>query len=1792
MKHQPLTPWAGGIRAVVMSLSWWLAVTPLHAQIVNDGATRTLVNVTNNITGTVTVGTNGSFTLLTLADNALLTNSTHGVIGRNATAQFNEVRLLGASARWLMGNNLFVDSNGAGNRLVVSGGAFLNNNSGVLGNGASSSNNFALITGSGSFWTNRSDLRVGVFGRDNLLVISNGARVISFGGDLGSQPGGSNNLVVVTGSGSVWTNVLGGWVSVGAGERGNRLIIEAGGQVSGDSGVVGAGAFGGDSEALVTGPGSLWSSRTDLAVGLNPSNNRLVVSNGAAVTAGNNGRLGAVTGATNNVVVVTGTGSQWSNQFDLYVGEGGPRNRMEVSNGGRVVSSNTYIGYFGASNVALVTGAGSVWSNRAGMFVGHAGPGNQLLVSNGGLVISSNTVLGVLGSSSNNLLRVSGVGSFWSNRSLFTVGQQGRGNRLEVRDGGRLSLTSGDVGQSLGSDGNEVLIADAGSVLDVGFFVFGNFGAGNRLRITGGGSLKSGIAAIGRNGTGLNNEAIIADAGSSFSSDLLYLGSSGSGVLLLTNGGTFQSPNADTLVGPQGIIMGFSPASTNNRIVVDGGTLRAANVRIDSTLDIRGGTNVLNAGLIDADRLIMTNAPGRFEFKGGTLITRGAFLTNGSGMVVGAAGGGSAFWDVQPGPSDHYVSLGVVVGNASPFNQMLISDGALLTNGVGGFIGLGGGANGNTATVIGPGSRWQVAGQVNTGAGGSLNTLTVSDGGRVDATNGIVGDAGSGNEMQISSGGLVVSGSGSIGRAAAASANTAQITDAGSRWLVGSDLFVGNSGSGNRLVVSGGGLVDDLIGWVGNSAGSSNNLALVSGSGSVWSNRANVIVGFSGAGNQLLVTNGGRVVNVAGGTIGSQVSAPGNVATVTGNGSVWSSGSGLSVCNLAANNRLVIEGGGQVDCNRGVIGFGTGSSNVALVTGAGSVWSNASLQVGGFGPHSQLIVSNSGKVIVAGDGIIGMESSAANSSVSVAGTGARLEVGGNFHVGSNGILNRLVVSNGGFMSSFSGLVGYESGASNNTALVTGPGTVWSNVFQATSGYFGNGNALTVNNGAELLCHAGFVGATGSENLGMVTGPGSSWQARDTFSVGGTGDGNRLVIANGALVSDDTGIVGTSGSGNLVTVTGAGSLWSNRFELRVGSSGGGNRLDIQSGATVFGSNVFVGKNSSSFHNRLTVNGGTLRATCADGTGLLDVRRGTNVINAGLVDVDRLVLTNRGAATAFPVFVNGNFNLIPFEQALPSLYPSTIAVTGLLGRVTKVSVTLSNFYCGVHSSLLNVLLVSPTGKQVMLMSDAGQTILSHANLTLDDSAATLVPNTLTPIASGTYRPTDYEPGDTLPAPAPTGPYSSSLSAFNGDEANGLWSLYFHTKTGVPNDIFMGGWRLNITTDEVPLIGPAMFELNGGTLITRGAVISNGVQFVVGGSGGVPAVWEARAGLTDTFVARDLLVGKNSSFNQLVIPSGVVIANQNVFVGSLAGGSSNNLLRVTGGTLRVLTPGRVLDLRGGTNRIDAGLVDVNRLVVTNTHGQFEMFGGTFRSPSTTVANGRVCVIGGGTNLATYQMLGGTHTFANNLTIATNGSLIGTATIDGTVTVSPGGRLTPGAPIGSMDVLGSVILQGAVNLQIDKSGGVRTSDEVTADGAIFYDGALNVTDIGTDVLSAGDRFFLFNATPYIGAFTTLNLPPLASGLSWRNNLSVDGSIEVTTAVVSTPGFSAITRTGTNVVITGTNGTPNAPYTVLASTNVALPLSSWVSIATNQFNASGGFTFTNAITPGIPQRFFQLRTP
>ncbi|HWH70036.1 MAG TPA: hypothetical protein VNT26_11670, partial [Candidatus Sulfotelmatobacter sp.] len=149
---------------------------------------------------------------------------------------------------------------------------------------------------------------------------------------------------------------------------------------------------------------------------------------------------------------------------------------------------------------------------------------------------------------------------------------------------------------------------------------------------------------------------------------------------------------------------------------------------------------------------------------------------------------------------------------------------------------------------------------------------------------------------------------------------------------------------------------------------------------------------------------------------------------------------------------------------------------------------------------------------------------------------------------------------------------------------------------------------------------------------------------------------------------------------------------------------------------------------------------------------------------------------------------------------SVYPATITVSGLSGVVGKVTVTLTNL-SHTYTRDIDMLLVGPAGQSVLLMSDAGGTNSSVTNLTLtlDDSAANSLSSS-DPLTSGVFRPANFRgndgANDLFLSPAPAGPYGSGLSAFNGTDPNGTWSLYLMDDEGVDTGS-LGGWSLNIGT-----------------------------------------------------------------------------------------------------------------------------------------------------------------------------------------------------------------------------------------------------------------------------------------------------------------------------------------------------------------------------------------------------------
>jgi autotransporter-associated beta strand protein len=235
----------------------------------------------------------------------------------------------------------------------------------------------------------------------------------------------------------------------------------------------------------------------------------------------------------------------------------------------------------------------------------------------------------------------------------------------------------------------------------------------------------------------------------------------------------------------------------------------------------------------------------------------------------------------------------------------------------------------------------------------------------------------------------------------------------------------------------------------------------------------------------------------------------------------------------------------------------------------------------------------------------------------------------------------------------------------------------------------------------------------------------------------------------------------------------------------------------------------------------------------------------------------------------------------------------------------------------------------------------------------------------------------------------------------------------------------------------------------------------------------------------------------------------------------------------------------------------------------------------------NGGLTKLGEGTLL-----LEGTNSYPG-ATLVSVGRLGGSGVFAGPVTVAANGTLAPGTAIGTLTVNNQLTLQGNTAVEISKDGGSPASDLITGVTTLNYGGVLTVTNIGATALAAGDSFNLFDASSFNGAFATLVLPPLPDGLTWdTTSLAVNGTIAVRIAVVNPPTLRRPVISGTELILSGSGGTPSGAYYLLVSTQVELPGANWTVIATNLFDANGNFSATNTINAAMPRQFFQLRLP
>ena len=334
------------------------------------------------------------------------------------------------------------------------------------------------------------------------------------------------------------------------------------------------------------------------------------------------------------------------------------------------------------------------------------------------------------------------------------------------------------------------------------------------------------------------------------------------------------------------------------------------------------------------------------------------------------------------------------------------------------------------------------------------------------------------------------------------------------------------------------------------------------------------------------------------------------------------------------------------------------------------------------------------------------------------------------------------------------------------------------------------------------------------------------------------------------------------------------------------------------------------------------GGMITATLHMQDGALDLGNLTYTFQLGGTSSSTQTFSNPALIT-IPASGTGGSTGAPANP-----YPSNITVSGAPATITKVVVGL-NGITHTFPDDIDVLLVSPNGQKLIVMSDAGGgDDISNVNLTLDDSAAALL-NDGTLLASGTYKPTNYGTGDLFPSPAPAAPYlspatagsdtlTSAFTGVAGGNPNGTWSLYVVDDASADVGTMSGGWSLTLTTSTpvcampvtcvsrklhdgvaydvpLPLVGATGIECRSGqganandhqmvvtfsSPVTVGsASVTSGTGSVVGSpivAGNVVTINLTGVGNAQTIVVTLKSVSDGVNTGNLVVPMGVLLGD----------------------------------------------------------------------------------------------------------------------------------------------------------------------------------------------------------------------------------------------------------------------------------------------------------------------------
>lgn len=673
-------------------------------------------------------------------------------------------------------------------------------------------------------------------------------------------------------------------------------------------------------------------------------------------------------------------------------------------------------------------------------------------------------------------------------------------------------------------------------------------------------------------------------------------------------------------------------------------------------------TNILDGVTANTASPFTLGDSGPFNF---LLITNGGRLTNTAGTIGNSS---LAFSNlaVVTGTGSVWVNEGsFIVGDLGRANSLIVENAAILradSTFIGNdsadnravirnasvfnagplWIGTSSNASGNLLSLTGPGTVWTSASRITLGRDGSDNQIAITDGA----------------VLRLGSPGTTGF---TVGNSAMSRGNRLVVSGLGSGLLGNWGLILGFTGSDNSLVVSDGALVQSDYADIGQNCFARDNVAFVTGGGTVWSNGL-LQVGFCSTNNHLVVSNGAQVF--AGLVRSSVQGGTSNTITVTGSGSLLRAAGDLVVGNVGSFGAIHVLDGARVEGRNDTIGW-SGVATIARVVGPASAWSNVNTTIGlgtlgsaGYGSSNQLVVAEGGR-LETGELRVGVTDHALSNVVQISGLGSILNIQSNLDVGLWGRSNLLFIADGASVTARDVSIGLgQIGSSTllqsgrgNQIVVNGTNSTLGLSGNLTVGRKGPGNRLQILGGGRVESGTGVVGADadGGSNSVLVANPGSAWSNHRSLIVGSNGAWSELTIADGARINSGSGSIGVGGltvlrgtpfgyvlGRNQVHVTGPGSIWQVDGQLSLGEGSVSNSLVIQTGGVVVAAKVTVGLvpgegvavccpgaiRYNTNVNELLVAGGSLIVSNASHTGTLEARFGVVVMQSGFIAADRI------------------------------------------------------------------------------------------------------------------------------------------------------------------------------------------------------------------------------------------------------------------------------------------------------------------------------------------------------------------------------------------------------------------------------------------------------------------------------------------------------------------------------------------------------------------------------------------